>query len=124
MIHGTEMPPCNHCMQKELKCFKHPILYYYSECKCANYRCFSLSSSAQEWDNLEKETKRIQSDHAKALTDAQEALVYILHLDKQQELLKTHSGEMFFCGLCSLNELEALNSCIENKANPGPLSLS
>jgi hypothetical protein len=123
MIHGTEMPPCDRCMLKDLKCIKHATSHYCSECKRSNHRCSSIAPSVQDWDNLDKEQKRIQSDRAKALADAQEALARVARLDKQQELLKTRGGEMLSRGLRSLDELEALDACAgEKDTTPAPLS--
>ena len=125
MIHGTEMLLCDRCMLKDLKCIKHATSHYYSECKCSNHRCSSIAPSIQDWDNLDKEQKRIQSDRAKSLADAQEALACVARLDKQQELLKTHGGETSSCGLQSLDELEALDACAgKEDTTPAPFLTS
>jgi hypothetical protein len=94
--------PCKHCAHLNKQCIKSIISKYYSE--CTHFNCYyytKISLSNLSWKKLLE---------AQNLLDKQEeaTLAKLLHLQKQQNLLKKQAGKFLQTDIKDIEELERL----------------
>jgi hypothetical protein len=105
---GIEMAPCTRCEKRGTKCLVAPGYSRCSECIKVGGRvkCDVHGPSTAEWENLEREEKRLTNEWRETQERLLEMQAKLLRLDKQRELFRTRAAEMLRRGLKSIAELD------------------
>jgi hypothetical protein len=98
-LHGVVMLPCSYCAQNDLNCIGSDDSSRCSNCISAKRKCDLAPFTPKQWEDLEKEERRLQQQE-------EEAMAKILRLRRQQRRLKTKAKDMLRRGLKTMDELD------------------
>src|SRR5208282_6218452 len=70
-------------------------------------KCDVAGPSAAEWQALEREEKRLQTEKEEAFASLAASMAKLQRVEKTQRLLKTRAGEMLRRRLKTMDELDA-----------------
>ena len=107
--HGVVMVPCSYCAQNDLSCIGSKDSTRCSNCISAKAICDLTPFTSKQWEDLEKEERRLQQEE-------EEAMAKILRLRKQQRRLKTKAKDMLRQGLKTMDELDEIKGREQLKA--------
>ena len=105
--HGIEMSPCSYCLKHNKKCIVSDSSTRCGECARFGKKCDVAGPSAAEWQALEREEKRLQTEKEEAFASLAASMAKLQRVEKTQRLLKTRAGEMLRRGLKTMDELDA-----------------
>ncbi|ELR02931.1 hypothetical protein GMDG_01152 [Pseudogymnoascus destructans 20631-21] len=96
---GFEMPSCNRCEKKHLKCVVSDDSKCCSQCVRVNARCDACVPSISDWDKIEREEHCLQAEE-------EAAMAKILRLRQQQRLFCSRAKDMLCHGLKTMDKLD------------------
>lgn len=108
ILTGFEMFPCSNCSRNHRLCIasSEEDSSRCAECARRGLKCDIEGIPVGDWESLEREEARLQSERDAAFRLAKESLARVERLEKQQAFLKRKGKDMLARGLKTMDELE------------------